>query len=218
MAGKGGPYKVFVGGLSQEVTTEILSDYFSTFGTLTDSVVMTDRGTGRSRGFGFVSFDTPDPVDQIMAMHKEHTIMGKWIDCKNATPEGTKGAMGGKGDYGGGGCGGCGGCGGPIKGGGKPGDWKCPNCGAMCFGSKDVCFKCGTPKSSGYGGGGGGGYGGYSAVPPPTSYGGGGCGGGAYGGGAYGGGGYGGYGSCGGWGMKGGYGGYGKDGKGCSPY
>ena len=31
---------------------------------------MTDRGTGRSRGFGFVSFDTPDPVDQIMAMHK----------------------------------------------------------------------------------------------------------------------------------------------------
>ncbi|CAK9090450.1 unnamed protein product [Durusdinium trenchii] len=92
------------------------------------------------------------------------------------------------------------------------------DCGAMCFGSKDVCFKCGTPKSSGYGGGGGGGYGGYSAVPPPTSYGGGGCGGGAYGGGAYGGGGYGGYGSCGGWGMKGGYGGYGKDGKGCSPY
>ena len=32
--------------------------------------VMSDRGTGRSRGFGFVSFEVPEPVDQIMSMHK----------------------------------------------------------------------------------------------------------------------------------------------------
>ena len=35
------------------------------------SKVMSDRATGRSRGFGFVSFDVPDAVEQIMAMHKD---------------------------------------------------------------------------------------------------------------------------------------------------
>lgn len=231
MAGKGGPYKVFVGGLPQECTTEVLSDYFSTFGMLTDVVVMSDRGTGRSRGFGFVSFDTVEPVEQIMAMHKEHQIMGKWIDCKNATVEGTKGAGGGMGAMGGMGGMGKGGAGasGGMKGAGKPGDWKCPNCGALVFGSKSECFKCGTPKpDSSYGATS---YGGYAAIAPPSS-----CGGGCSGGGAgYGGGSYGGgaaaYGSVGGnigggggWtgkGCLGAYGAYGKDGKsgkGYSPY
>ena len=37
---------------------------------------MSDRDTGRSRGFGFVSFDVPDAVEQIMAMHK---AMGRKI-------------------------------------------------------------------------------------------------------------------------------------------
>eukprot|EP00929_Paragymnodinium_shiwhaense_P108584 TRINITY_DN748_c0_g1_i5.p1 TRINITY_DN748_c0_g1~~TRINITY_DN748_c0_g1_i5.p1 ORF type:complete len:180 (-),score=38.70 TRINITY_DN748_c0_g1_i5:272-751(-) len=52
--------------------------------------------------------------------------------------------------YGGGGGGKGGG-----KSGGKPGDWDCPECGAMVFASKDACFKCGARKSSGGRGGGG---------------------------------------------------------------
>eukprot|EP00434_Breviolum_minutum_P036442 symbB.v1.2.032288.t1/scaffold3855.1/size87046/5 len=149
MAGKGGPYKVFVGGLPQEATTETLEEYFGTFGTLTDVVVMSDRATGRSRGFGFVSFDVPDAVEQIMAMHKDHQILGKWIDCKNATPEGTKGGFGMGGMDGGMGKGGYGGGygGGGMKGGkGKPSGGK--NYGASS-------------------------YGGYAAFPPPSSCGGG---------------------------------------------
>ncbi|CAE7253383.1 unnamed protein product [Symbiodinium sp. CCMP2592] len=166
------------------VDVMVLSDYFSTFGTLTDVVVMTDRGTGRSRGFGFVSYETPEPVDAIMSMHKEHNIMGKWIDCKPATAEGTKGApsKGGGKDFGKG----------MPKGMGKDraGDWK--------GGKPDGSYGA---KS----------YGGYAAFPPPAGCGGSGCG--AYGGaaaaGAYGGG-CGGYaGGCAGYGAFGGYGGAG---------
>ena len=43
------------------------------------SKVMTDRGTGRSRGFGFVSYETPEPVDAIMSMHKDRKC--RWTEC-----------------------------------------------------------------------------------------------------------------------------------------
>ncbi|OLP96257.1 DAZ-associated protein 1 [Symbiodinium microadriaticum] len=70
---RGGPFKVFVGGLPQDCTNDILVDYFGKF------------------GFGFVSFDTEEAVDSIMAMHNQHQIQDKWVDCKRATAEGTKG-------------------------------------------------------------------------------------------------------------------------------
>ncbi|CAE7665428.1 HRP1 [Symbiodinium pilosum] len=160
---RGGPFKVFVGGLPQDCTNDILVDYFGKYGNITDVVVMTDRATGRSRGFGFVSFDTLEAVDAIMSMHTEHKIQDKWVDCKRATAEGTKGVPqkgGGKGS------------GPPAPANSRPGDWICQECGASVFGSKDSCFKCGAPRpsQSGGGGGGGGGYRGpsYNAAPPPA--------------------------------------------------
>ena len=48
--------KIFVGGLSWNTTSEELADYFSQVGDVTDSRVITDRETGKSRGFGFVTF------------------------------------------------------------------------------------------------------------------------------------------------------------------
>jgi hypothetical protein len=53
--GRGG-YKVFVGGLSYSTTDETMGSYFRSLGELLDSHVMLDRMTGRSRGFGFVTF------------------------------------------------------------------------------------------------------------------------------------------------------------------
>ncbi|CAE7528919.1 RNP1 [Symbiodinium sp. CCMP2592] len=100
---RGGPFKVFVGGLPQDCTNDILVDYFGKFGNITDVVVMTDRATGRSRGFGFVSFDTEEAVDSIMAMRNQHQIQDKWVDCKRATAEGTKGVPQKGGGGGGGG-------------------------------------------------------------------------------------------------------------------
>lgn len=49
--------KVFVGGLPPSVTEQDFRKYFEEFGKITDAVVMFDRETQRSRGFGFVTFD-----------------------------------------------------------------------------------------------------------------------------------------------------------------
>ncbi len=48
--------KLFVGGLSWDTTDASLNDAFAQFGEITEAKVITDRDTGRSRGFGFVTF------------------------------------------------------------------------------------------------------------------------------------------------------------------
>jgi len=53
--------KIFVGGLAPSVTEEEFKKYFSNFGTVTDAVVMIDRKTSRSRGFGFITFEMKLP-------------------------------------------------------------------------------------------------------------------------------------------------------------
>lgn len=88
-AGSSGPAcdKVFVGGLAQTTTDEKVREYFSRYGTIIDCVVMKDRESNRSRGFGFVQFDCTPPVDQIMAEYHDHHIDGKWIEVKKAIPQ-----------------------------------------------------------------------------------------------------------------------------------
>jgi len=54
-----GPIKLFVGGLSTDTTAADLRRWFEKFGDFVDAMVVADRGTGRSRGFGFVSFRSP---------------------------------------------------------------------------------------------------------------------------------------------------------------
>ena len=49
--------KLFIGGLAGSVTSESMREFFSQFGRVVDSTVMLDRETGRSKGFGFVSFE-----------------------------------------------------------------------------------------------------------------------------------------------------------------
>ncbi len=55
--GSTGPTKLFVGGLSWDTGGEQLRAAFGRFGPLTEATVVTDRDTGRSRGFGFVAFE-----------------------------------------------------------------------------------------------------------------------------------------------------------------
>ena len=49
--------KLFIGGLAGSITSESMRDFFSQFGKVINSTVMLDRETGRSKGFGFVSFE-----------------------------------------------------------------------------------------------------------------------------------------------------------------
>jgi heterogeneous nuclear ribonucleoprotein A1/A3 len=58
--------KLFVGGLSDAIGEEEMREYFSQFGAVTSSVVVTDKDTGKKRGFGFVEFTDHDPVDKIV--------------------------------------------------------------------------------------------------------------------------------------------------------
>ncbi len=52
--------KLFVGGLSWGTDDQALREAFETFGTVTEAKVISDRDTGRSRGFGFVTFTESD--------------------------------------------------------------------------------------------------------------------------------------------------------------
>ncbi|EQL04000.1 heterogeneous nuclear ribonucleoprotein HRP1 [Ophiocordyceps sinensis CO18] len=76
--------KMFIGGLNWETTDESLRDYFSQFGEVVECTVMRDSSTGRSRGFGFLTFKDAKTVNIVMV--KEHFLDGKIIDPKRAIP------------------------------------------------------------------------------------------------------------------------------------
>jgi hypothetical protein len=68
--GGDGPTKLFVGGLSFDTSTDELREAFSKFGNVLDAAVISDRSTGRSRGFGFVTFEhAPDALQAIAQMN-----------------------------------------------------------------------------------------------------------------------------------------------------
>lgn len=62
-----------------------MQEYFQKYGNVTECTLMLDKETGKSRGFGFVTFDTEEEVEQVLAHSKEHILLGKWMDCKKAT-------------------------------------------------------------------------------------------------------------------------------------
>ncbi len=87
--------KLFLGGLSWETTDQKLRDHFGQYGTMTDVVIMTDKVTGRSRGFGFVTFSTKQSAEDALA--GSHNIDGKQVEAKRSQ---SREAMGGGGPAG----------------------------------------------------------------------------------------------------------------------
>lgn len=58
--------KLFVGGIKEDTEEHHLRDYFEEYGKIDTIEIITDRQSGKKRGFGFVTFDDHDPVDKIV--------------------------------------------------------------------------------------------------------------------------------------------------------
>ncbi|KAM2268521.1 hypothetical protein ACFX1S_046637 [Malus domestica] len=79
--------KIFVGGIPTSLTDDELGEYFSAYGTIVEHQIMLDHKTGRSRGFGFVTFENEDALDKIFSDGKVHELGGKQVEIKKAEPK-----------------------------------------------------------------------------------------------------------------------------------
>lgn len=114
--------KLYVGNLTYQTDSSELQQIFGQFGTVEQAEVIADRETGRSKGFGFVTFSTDEEAAAaIEAMNgKDHG--GRALTVNEAKPkENRGGGFGGGGGGGGGRRGGGGGYGGGGGGGGRGG-------------------------------------------------------------------------------------------------
>ncbi|KAL8130415.1 hypothetical protein V2J09_019570 [Rumex salicifolius] len=159
MAAKDIENRVFVGGLSWDVTERQLEDAFRRFGKIVDCEIMVERGTGRPRGFGFLTFgDRRGMEDAIREMHGRE-LGDRIISVNRAEPKPGEDSVG---SYGGAAGGGGSYSSGPR--GGYRGSDRAPDS------RQDECFKCGRighwARDCPSAGGGGGGRGGRD---PPLS-------------------------------------------------
>jgi cold-inducible RNA-binding protein len=89
--------KLFVGGLSFSTSTERLREVFAATGTVESAAVVTDRDTGRSRGFGFVEMATPEDAEQAISKLNGTSVDGRTIQVERAKSPGSGGGGGGRG-------------------------------------------------------------------------------------------------------------------------
>lgn len=93
--------KIFVGGIAPDVTHQEFTDYFKQFGDIIDSQLMLDKDTGKSRGYGFVTYDSADAVARV-TRNKYVMFHGRQMEIKKAEPRNQqRKPHGGFGSYGG---------------------------------------------------------------------------------------------------------------------
>jgi RNA recognition motif-containing protein len=114
--------KLYVGNLSYDVDSSALEQLFSAHGTVQSAQIISDRDTGRSKGFGFVEMGSDAEAQAAIAALNGQQHDGRALTVNEAKPKenrsGGGGGGGGRGGYGGGGGGSRGGGGGYGGGGG----------------------------------------------------------------------------------------------------
>lgn len=79
-------YKLFVGGLPFSTTDEELADLFGAHGTVASAVVVKDRETGRSKGFGFVEFENDEEGKAAEKALHNSEVGGRTVTVNEARP------------------------------------------------------------------------------------------------------------------------------------
>jgi len=102
--------KLYVGNLSYQVDSSALEQLFSAHGQVVSAQVISDRDTGRSKGFGFVEMSSDEEAQAAIAAMNGQQHEGRTLTVNEARPKegggGGGGGGGGRGGYGGGGGGG----------------------------------------------------------------------------------------------------------------
>ena len=80
--------KLLIGGLSFSTSDERLRELFATAGTVESAAVVTDRDTGRSRGFGFVEMSTAEEAAEAVKKFNGQEVDGRTLKVELANPSG----------------------------------------------------------------------------------------------------------------------------------
>jgi len=151
--------KLFIGGLAWHTEEATLRQKFEEFGPVEEAVVVKDRDTGRSRGFGFVRYTQEADAEQAISAMNNVDFDGRAIRVDKASDNGPRGGRGGFG----GGFGGRGGGGfnnGPMQYGGPPqGGYPMNGGGPNMYQQQPMQYGRGGYPQPGYGSG-----------PPPQGY------------------------------------------------
>ena len=93
--------KLFIGGLAFTTSTERLREVFTAAGQVESAAVVTDRETGRSRGFGFVEMATTEEADKAILQFNGKDVDGRQVRVEKASAGGgtRSGGGGGGGGY-----------------------------------------------------------------------------------------------------------------------
>ena len=92
--------KIYVGNFSFQTTEPELRAMFEPFGAIDSASVVTDRDTGRSRGFGFVQMPNDDEADKAMAALNGKDSGGRALTVNEARPQAPRSGFGGGGGRG----------------------------------------------------------------------------------------------------------------------
>lgn len=79
--------KLFVGGISWETTEDSLRELFSKAGKVVSARIITDRQTGKSKGFGFVEMETAEEAKKATAEFNGKELDGRKLTVNEARPQ-----------------------------------------------------------------------------------------------------------------------------------